>query len=74
MAFLLTFNSALQVLAAFVIFIFGYLAFLTLLLVSLFIATGLYEGARMIRGYAARFSSPSSAVFHFYRSVIGEGD
>jgi hypothetical protein len=74
MAFLLMFNSSLQVLAAFVIFLFGYLVFMALLLISLFIATGLYEGAKMIWAYAARFLGPRNAVYYLYRGAVGDGD
>jgi hypothetical protein len=74
MAFLLTFNSILQVLAAFVIFLFGYLVLMALLLFSFFIVAGLYKGARMIQVYATRFSWPRSAVFYFSRGAAGDGD
>jgi hypothetical protein len=62
MALVLTFNIALQVLAAFVIFVIGYLAFLALLLISLFIATGIYECAKWIRAYAERSASANSSI------------
>jgi hypothetical protein len=56
------FNIALQVIAAFVIFIFGYVAlFVSLIIclaVSLAIGKGIYEGARRVRAYAVR-SAPA---------------
>jgi hypothetical protein len=56
------FNIALQVIAAFVIFIFGYIAlFVSLIIclaVSLAIGKGIYEGARRVRAYAV---SPAKA-------------
>jgi hypothetical protein len=55
-------NIALQVIAAFVIFIFGYVAlFVSLIIclaVCLAIGSGIYEGARRVRAYAVR-SAPS---------------
>jgi len=74
MAILLTFNSILQVLAAFVIFFFGYTVLMALVLISFFIAAGLYKGARMIQVYATRFSCPRSAVFNFSRGATSHGD
>ena len=67
MAFVLTYNSILQVLAAFVIFIFGYFAFFVFLINSLLIATGLYESAKWIRTYAERSVSATSSIFYFSR-------
>ena len=56
------FNIALQVIAAFVIFIFGYVAlFVSLvicLVVSLAIGKGIREGVRRLRTYAVR-SAPA---------------
>ena len=55
-------NIAQQVIAAFVIFIFGYVAlFVSLIIcfaVFLAIGSGIYEGARRVRAYAVR-SAPS---------------
>jgi hypothetical protein len=67
MAFIYAYNSVLQVLAAFVIFLFGYLAFFLLLTACLFIATGLYEGAKWIRMHAVRSASATSATLYFGR-------
>jgi hypothetical protein len=59
------FNIALQVIAAFVIFIVGYVAlFVSLVIclaVSLAIGKGIYEGARRVRAYSVR-SSPARNV------------
>jgi hypothetical protein len=65
MAFVLTYNSILQVLAAFVIFILGYVAFFALLIVTLLFATGLYEGAKWIRAYTVRSASATSSILYF---------
>jgi hypothetical protein len=60
------FNIALQVIAAFVIFIVGYVALFVSLLVCvaicLAIAKGIYQGARRVRGYAARSASVNSFI------------
>jgi len=56
------FNAVLPVIAAFVIFIFGYVAlFISLMIcffVCLLIAKGIYEGAKKARTYAVR-SAPA---------------
>jgi hypothetical protein len=56
------FNIALQVIAAFAIFIFGYVAlFVSLMIwffVCLVIAKGIYEGAKKVRSYTKR-STPA---------------
>jgi hypothetical protein len=56
------FNVALQVIAAFVIFIVGYVALFVSILVCvaicLAIAKGIYEAARRVRAYAVR-SAPA---------------
>jgi hypothetical protein len=56
------FNIAAQVIAAFVIFVFGYVAlFVSLIIclaVSLAIGKGMYECARRVRAYAVR-SAPA---------------
>jgi hypothetical protein len=59
------FNIALQVVAAFVIFILGYVAlFVSLIIclaVCLAIGSGVYEGTRRVRAYAVR-SAPSKTL------------
>jgi hypothetical protein len=62
MAFVLIYNSILQVLAAFVIFLFGYLVFFVFLIICLLIATGLYESAKWIRAYPVRSVSANSSM------------
>ena len=67
MAFVLIYNSILQVLAAFVIFFLGYFAFFVFLIVTHLIATGLYEGVKWIRACTMRSASASSSIFYFSR-------
>ena len=56
------FNAVLPVIAAFVVFIFGYVALFLSLLICFFlclvIAKGIYEGAKKVRTYAVR-SAPA---------------
>jgi hypothetical protein len=60
------FNVAIQVIAAFAIFIFGYVAlFVSLVIclaVSLAIGKGISEGARRLRAYAARSASAETFI------------
>jgi hypothetical protein len=67
MAFVLSYNTALQVIAAFVIFLFGYLAFFVFLIICLLIATGLYESGKWIRAYAERSVSANASILYFSR-------
>jgi hypothetical protein len=64
MAYILTFNLALQVIAAFMIFLIGYLALFISFMISLAIAKGIYEGTKGVWTYAVRDSSkpPNSAA------------
>src|SRR5580692_607898 len=62
MALLIRFNVPVQVVAAFVIFIFGYLALFVSLLTFLAIARGLYKGAKRVRVYALRLASESDSI------------
>jgi hypothetical protein len=68
------FNVALQVIAAFAIFIFGYVVlFVSLIIslaVSLAIGKGIYEVTRRVRAYAVR-SAPANA---FISSVVDTSD
>jgi len=73
MAFVLIYNSILQVLAAFVIFLLGYLAFFVLLIATLLIATGLYEGVKWIRAYTMSSSSTVSSILYFSRLLAAFG-
>jgi len=62
MALLLRFNVPLQVVAAFVIFVFGYLALFVSLLTFLALARGLYEGAKRVRAYTLRSASENDSI------------
>ncbi|MGA8143503.1 MAG: hypothetical protein WB987_06425 [Candidatus Acidiferrales bacterium] len=53
MAYMLSFNIAAQVIAAFVIFVFGYVALLSSLLICAAVAKGLYEGGIWVRALAS---------------------
>jgi hypothetical protein len=57
MAFILAFNLALQVIAAFMVFLIGYLALFISFMLCLVIAKGVYEGAKAVQVYAARSAS-----------------
>jgi hypothetical protein len=54
MPLLLRFGFAAQIIAAFVIFVLGYLGLFVSLLIVLFVVKGLYEGAKWIQSSAAR--------------------
>jgi hypothetical protein len=66
-------NIAQQVIAAFVIFIFGYVALFVSLIICLAvcfaIGSGLYEGARRVRAYTVR-SAPSKTFVSSDVSLI----
>jgi hypothetical protein len=62
MGLILRFNIALQVIAAFVIFLFGYVALFVSLVICLVIAKGIYEGAKGVRAYAVRSASAKSSI------------
>jgi hypothetical protein len=64
MAFVLYYNAALQVLAAFMIFLIGYVAFFAFLIICLLLATGLYEGTKRIRAYALAFAAAGNSNFY----------
>jgi hypothetical protein len=57
MALIVMFNFALQVTAAFIIFLVGYLALFISFMICLLIAKGVYEGAKLVQAYAARSAS-----------------
>jgi hypothetical protein len=63
MVFVLSYNAVLQVFAAFVIFLFGYLALFVLSIICLLIATGLYEVMKRIRAYAVISASARGSNF-----------
>ena len=62
MAFIVMFNFALQLIAAFAIFLFGYLALFVSLILCLVAAKGIYEGAKGVRAYAVRSASANSSI------------
>jgi len=55
------FNFEVQVIAAFVIFVFGYVALFSSLMIFLFLAKGLYESAKAVRTYAVRYGSTNTS-------------
>ena len=59
------FNVAVPVIAAFVVFIFGYVALFVSLMICFFvclaIAKGIYEGAKKVRSYTMR-SAPAKTL------------
>jgi hypothetical protein len=62
MAFIFTFNLALQMIAAFVIFLVGYLALMICIMICLVIANGVYEGAKWVGAYGVRSASADSPI------------
>jgi len=68
------FNIALQVIAAFAIFTFGYLALFVSLMICFFvcllIAKGVYEGAKKVRTYAMKSSSDVDNSDHRKRALL----
>jgi hypothetical protein len=54
MALLLKFGFAAQVIAAFVIFVLGYIGLFAVLMIGFVALRALYEGVKWIRAYAAR--------------------
>jgi hypothetical protein len=68
------FNIALQVIAAFAIFIFGYVALFVSLMIWFFlclvIAKGVYEGAKKVRTYAMKSASDVDTSDHTKRPFL----
>ena len=62
MDLILRFSIALQVIAAFVIFLFAFVALFVSLIISLAIAKGIYEGAKGVRAYAVRSASAKRSI------------
>jgi hypothetical protein len=62
MAFAFAFNGALQVIAAFAIFLVGYLALMISLMICLIVANGVYEGAKWVGTYAMSSVSTNSSI------------
>ncbi len=55
------FNFEVQVIAAFMVFVFGYVALFSSLMIFLFLAKGLYESAKAVRAYAVRYGSTNTS-------------
>jgi hypothetical protein len=62
MGFFLSFNAVLQVIAAFVIFLLGYVGLFVFLILCLLIATGVYEGVMAIRARTVTSASTNNSV------------
>jgi len=62
MTFIGTFDDALQMLAAFVIFLVGYLALMICIMICLVIAKGVYEGAKWVGAYGTRSASENGCI------------
>ena len=63
MAFILSYNAALQVFAAFAIFLVGFTTLFIFFITCLLIATGLYEVMKRVRAYAVIAASASGSDF-----------
>jgi hypothetical protein len=62
MALILAFNVALQIVAAFVIFVFGYVALLISIIAFLLTAKVIYDGAEWIRAHARKAIPLSTSI------------
>jgi hypothetical protein len=71
------FNIALQVIAAFAIFVLGYVALFVSLIISLALSLavgkGIYEVTRRVRAYAARLASASDTPDHRRKPFLNPG-
>jgi hypothetical protein len=65
MDFFSSFNSVLQVITAFLIFVAGYLSFFLAILICMVTARFIYEGAALIRGHA-HTKEPHQAKFLYH--------
>ncbi len=72
MALLLRFGFAAQVIAAFVIFVLGYIGLFALLMIGFVAVRALYEGVKWIQAYAARRGLASVAIARL--AAPSEGD
>jgi hypothetical protein len=63
MALLLRFGFAAEVVAAFVIFVLGYVGLFVALMLLMLVVRGLYESAKWIHASALRRANPNSGVF-----------
>jgi hypothetical protein len=66
MALVLRFSFAAQIIAAFVIFVLGYIGLFATLILGLVIARCLYEAVKWIRARAATASRPVSSRFPLF--------
>jgi hypothetical protein len=62
MAFVLIYNSILQVIAAFVVFLFAYVALFVSLIICLVVAVGIYECAKWVQAYLVNTASASRSA------------
>jgi len=62
MGLILRFNVALQVIAAFVIFLFAYVGLFVSLIICLVIAKAMYEGAKGVRAFAVRSATAKRSI------------
>ena len=56
-----SFFELIQAIAAFAIFVFGYVALFSSLMIFLFLAKGLYESAKAVGAYAVRYGSTNTS-------------
>jgi hypothetical protein len=63
MALVLRFGFAAQVIAAFVIFVLGYVGLFVALMLVMFVVRGLYESVKWLRASALRRATASDAAF-----------
>jgi hypothetical protein len=63
MALVLRFGFAAQVIAAFVIFVLGYVGLFVALMLLMLVVRGLYESAKWIHASAARRANTNAAAF-----------
>lgn len=62
MAFIFTFNFAIEMLAAFVIFAIGYIALFVSLMICLAAIKGTYEGAKWSWAYTSRLAASNRST------------
>jgi hypothetical protein len=62
MAFIFTFEFAMEMLAAFVIFAIGYIALFVSLMICLAVIKGMYEGTKWSWAYASSFAASTPSL------------
>ncbi len=62
MAFIFTFDFAIEMLAAFVIFAIGYIALFVFLMICLAVIKGTHQGAKWSWAYVSRFATSNRSV------------